>query len=105
LNEAHGLPAGYATPMALVALSSAYALELDEYPRTASPRPQHEGDLPPGIAMVGLRAPAVLPPRLPWRTPPRRRAIGEPAAGRRAGLLVGAAGERLEIVEEVRAIR
>ena len=105
LNAAQGLPAGHATPMALVALSPAYALELDEYPVTATSRPQHAGDLPPGIAMVGLRASSALPHTLPWRTAPRQRASGEPHAGRRAGLLIGAAGERLEIVEGVRETR
>jgi hypothetical protein len=105
LNSAQGLPAGQATPMALVALSPAYALELDEYPGTATSRPQHAGDLPPGIAMIGLRATSALPHTLPWQTAPRLRTDDEPHAGRRTGLLIGAAGERLEIVEGVRETR
>jgi hypothetical protein len=63
------------------------------------------GDVPPGIAMIGLRATSALPHTLPWRTAPRLRTSDEPHAGRRTGLLIGAAGERLEIVEGIRETR
>jgi hypothetical protein len=55
--------------------------------------------------MIGLRATSALPHTLPWQTAPRLRTDDEPHAGRRTGLLIGAAGERLEIVEGVRETR
>lgn len=102
LQAAHGLPASADTPLALVPLSPGFALELDEYPATAAPRPQRPGDLPPGLAMVSFLAdPSAtetgLLRGLPWLEPPAARAEA-PYDGRRAGLLRGAAGEWLEIV-------
>jgi hypothetical protein len=101
LQVAHGLPASADTPLALVPLSPRFALELDEYPATAVPRPQRAGDLPPGLAMVSFLAD---PPAaetdlrdLPWLKPPAPRTEA-PYAGRRTGVLRGAAGEWLEIV-------
>jgi hypothetical protein len=97
LNAAHDLPPDTRTPLSLVALSSSYALELDEYPASATPRPCRPGDLPPGIAMVGLSATALTGATLPWRTPPALRAGDDPHAGLYAGLMVGAAAERIEV--------
>jgi len=101
LQAAHGLPASVGTPLALVPLSPAYALELDEYPDTAAPRPQRAGDLPPGLAMVSFlcdpAAAASALRGLPWRSPPAPRAEA-PYDGRPVGLLRGAADEWLEIV-------
>ena len=101
LQAAHGLPASADTPLALVPLSPGFALELDEYPATATPRPQRAGDLPPGLAMVSFLAdPSGTETGLrdlPWLKPPAARAEA-PYDGRRAGLLSGAAGEWLEIV-------
>lgn len=101
LQAAHGLPASVETPLALVPLSPGFALELDEYPASATPRPQRPDDLPPGLAMVSfLNAPAVddgVASRLPWLTAPATRPEA-PYDGRRAGMLCGAAGEWLEIV-------
>lgn len=99
LNAVHGRPAAAATPLALVALSDHYALELDEYPATATPRPQRAGDLPSGIAMVGFRAADIAARPVPWHRTPARRDADDPDAGRRAGLSIGPAGERLEIIE------
>ena len=98
LNAAHDLPPDTRTPLSLVALSSSYALELDEYPASATPRPCRPGDLPPGIAMVGLSATALTGATLPWRTPPALRAGDAPHAGLYAGLMVGAAAERIEVI-------
>lgn len=99
LNTAHGRPPDATTPLALVALSEGFALELDEYPATATPRPQRPGDLPPGIAMVGFRTGSLDTRPLGWQVAPARRQDGDPGAGWRAGLLIGPAGERLEILE------
>jgi catechol 2,3-dioxygenase-like lactoylglutathione lyase family enzyme len=103
LQAAHGLPDEATTRLALVPLSPAFALELDQYPQSAAPRPRRAGDLPPGIAMVSFLAdPDALgraAPGLPWLAAPASRAE-PPYGGRRAGLLRGAAGEWLELIED-----
>lgn len=98
LNDALELPADHRTALALVPLSSSFVLELDEYPSGTIPRPCREGDIPPGISMVSFTT-GTLKDRLPWRTPPT--AIdAQPYCGRRAGVIVGAAGEWIELIEE-----
>lgn len=101
LQAAHGSPTSVETPLALVPLSPGYALELDEYPRTATPRPQRPGDLPPGLAMVSFlgdpSAAGTGSHGLPWLATPTTRSEA-PYDGRRVGLMCGAAGEWLEIV-------
>lgn len=97
LNEALSLPADHRIPLALVPLSSSFVLELDEYPAGTSPRPCRDGDLPPGIAMVSFLA-EKLDERLPWRAMPRKIG-GTPYSGRRAGVIVGPAGEWIELIE------
>ena len=101
LQAAHGLPPTSETPLALVPLSRGFALELDGYPASAAPRPQREGDLPPGLAMVSFlsdpTASGSAIGALPWLREPAARTEA-PYDGRSAGLLRGAAGEWLEIV-------
>lgn len=103
LQAAHGLGAHATTPIALVPLPPGFALELDQYPPSATPRPRRAGDLPPGIAMVSFEADPALLERtahdLPWMTRPATRSEA-PYDGRRAGLLAGAAGEWLEIISD-----
>jgi hypothetical protein len=101
LNAAHELPGDTPTPLSLVALSSSYAIELDEYPASATARPCRPGDLPPGIAMVGLSTTAHTAQTLPWRRPPTLRDSEAPHAGLYAGLIVGAASERIELVAPI----
>jgi len=98
LNDALGLPADHRTALALVPLSSSFVLELDEYPSETTPRPCREGDIPPGISMVSFTT-GTLNDRLPWKTPPTGLAA-QPYCGRRAGIIVGAAGEWIELIEE-----
>lgn len=96
LQAAHGLPPDATTPIALVPLPPGSALELDQYPSGATPRPQRPDDLPPGLAMVSFEG--TLARDLPWRRAPIAR-TEIPYDGRRAGLLRGPAGEWLEIIE------
>ena len=98
LQDAWGLPASLETPLALVNFSTGFAIELDEYPSLARPRPRHEGDLPPGMALVSFAVRSLDARTLPWAVPPTARAEA-PYDGRRAGVLVGAAGEWIELVE------
>jgi catechol 2,3-dioxygenase-like lactoylglutathione lyase family enzyme len=98
LQDAWGLPRETDTPLALVNFSTGFAIELDEYPPMAGPRPRRDGDLPPGMAMVSFTVPALDARSLPWVAPPAARPEA-PYAGRRAGVIVGAAGEWIELVE------
>jgi hypothetical protein len=98
LNDALSLPTDHRIALALVPLSSSFVLELDEYPSSTTPRPCRDGDLPPGIAMVSFLAETLEAP-LPWRHSPRELG-GTPYSGRRAGVITGAAGEWIELIED-----
>jgi catechol 2,3-dioxygenase-like lactoylglutathione lyase family enzyme len=98
IQDAWGLPREYETPLAIVKFSTAFVIELDEYPAAARPRPRREGDLPPGIALVTFTVKSLEAKSLPLVAPPA--ALREqPYAGRRSAVLVGAAGEMIELVE------
>lgn len=98
LQETLELPKDSKIALALVPISPAFLIELDEYPPVTAPRPRREGDLPPGMAMVSFLVEDLDARPLPWRVPPTVRHEA-PYHGRRAGLLVGAAGEWIELVE------
>ena len=88
-------------PLAIAKVSDRFLIELDGYDAHATPRPQRPGDLPPGMAMVSFEAQNLDAKPLPWLVTPRVR-NDAPYAGRRAGLLRGAAGELVELVETQR---
>lgn len=99
LSRANDLPADTKYPLAVVPLSPGHLIELDEYPPVTGPRPRPEGRLPHGMAMVAFLTANDAPRNgLPWRTAPRPVAQ-RPYDGRRTGVLVGPAGEWIEIVE------
>lgn len=98
INDAWRLAADHATPLALVLVSPGFAVELDQYPPAATPRPVRPGDLPPGIAMITFAAASLDAKALAWRVPLAARK-GAPYAGRRSGMLQGATGEWIELVE------
>lgn len=99
LNDAWKMPADHATPLALVLISPGFAIELDQYPSQAVPRPTRPGDLPPGIAMISFAANSAAAAGLSWKVPLAARAT-KPYAGRRSGVIQGAAGEWIEIIED-----
>jgi catechol 2,3-dioxygenase-like lactoylglutathione lyase family enzyme len=99
LQYALKLPKDAQTRIALVPISPGFLIELDEYPPVTVPRPLRTGDLPPGMAMVTFASGAFGSRPLPWVRPP---VSGSPSviySGRRAGVVRGAAGEWLELVE------
>lgn len=102
LQAAHGLPPDAMTSIALAPLPPGFAIELDEYPPGARPRPRRRGDLPPGIAMVTFMADLGAAPHeghaLPWRVAPAPCAEA-PYDGRWVGLLRGPAQEWIEVIE------
>jgi hypothetical protein len=92
LSKAHGLDPEVLHPLALVELRETGLIELDQSPTQTKQRPQHEGELPPGLALVSFAVDAlegfaatVLPEAL--------------YDGRRAVILRGAAGEWIELIE------
>ena len=96
LQQAWKVAADTLTPTALAQISPGFLVELDEYPVKAPARPQRSGDLPPGMAMVSFTVDSI-DDSLPWRVPPMPHAEA-PYNGRRAGVVVGAAGELIELV-------
>lgn len=73
-------------------------LELDQYPEMATPRPHHDGALPPGVALATLKTPDFDAIKGDWITPPVKRE-GPVYEGMRAGTLRAPDGTLVEIVE------
>jgi hypothetical protein len=99
LARTWGMPMDTQFPLAIVRFPESFLIELDEYPAAATPRPQREGELPPGIAMVTFSVTSLDAIDAEFLVPPRR-IDAFPYAGRRAALLRGAAGELIELIEE-----
>lgn len=98
LQEALGLSADTQTALALVPISPGFLIELDEYPAVTVPRPRRAQDLPPGMAMVSFVVDDLDARPLDWHAAPTTRPE-PPYHGRRAGIVLGAAGEWIELVE------
>ena len=99
LSAAYGLPDETRHELSIAQLSERFLLELDRYPDAVQPRVAAPGSLPAGIAMVTFEV-AAWQPHLPYAVTPAPQA-SFPYQGRRAGLLIGAAGEYIELVEGV----
>ncbi len=97
LNKAHGLDIETTHPLGMARLSSRFSLELDGYPETATPRPQPDGELPPGIAVVGFEVDSLEPFAGKFIAPPRA-VTQAPYDGRRVAVMRGPAGELIELV-------
>jgi catechol 2,3-dioxygenase-like lactoylglutathione lyase family enzyme len=98
LNEAHRLPTDHQSDLAIVRISDAFILELDQYPGSAVERERPVGDLPAGLAIVSFEVADLDARPLSWLVAPQP-ITAAPYDGRRAGLLIGAAGELIELVE------
>ena len=98
LSLALGLPVETTYPLAVASMPKDFLVELDEYPPPAVPRPVHSGSLPAGPAMVSFGVDDLDDFQLSWRAPPAR--IAEfPYNGQEAAVVVGPAGEWVELVE------
>jgi hypothetical protein len=98
LNKAHGFDIETTHPLAVARLSPQYSIEMDGYPKTATERPTRAGELPPAIASVSFEVDSLDAVKAPLLAPARAIA-SQPYAGRRVGMLRGAAGELIELVE------
>lgn len=94
LSKAHGQDPETLHPLAVAELRETGLIELDQYPQQALHRPQRAGELPPGMTLVSFRVESLAEFALETRVLPEA-----PYNNRRAGVLVGAAGEWIELVE------
>lgn len=102
LSRAYGMPVETRHELSIAQLSERFLIELDHYPEAALPRETVPGSLPPGIAMVTFEV-AEWKPDLPYTATPAMQS-SFPYLGRRAGVLVGAAGEYIELVESASTV-
>ncbi len=102
LNKAYGFDIETTHPLSMARLSPEYAIEIDGYPPAATPRPARAGELPPAVATVAFEVASLDATRIAPLAPARAVA-GKPYDGRRVGVVRGAAGELLELVETRRA--
>ena len=102
LSDAFGLPPDHRHRIATLTHGRDVFLEVDQYPQAATVRPQTPGELPPGVAMATLRHPEFDALEGPWLAPPARR-DGVIYGGRRAGVMIGPDGVRVEVVEAAAA--
>jgi catechol 2,3-dioxygenase-like lactoylglutathione lyase family enzyme len=98
ISVQNDLPPESRYDLTTVELSAGSKIEIDQYLEFARPRPRPAGGLPAGMAMVTFECrrfdrftPSMLAPPAPAQAPPHK--------GRRTGVITGAAGELIELVE------
>ena len=97
LSRAYAMPVETRHELSIVQLSERFLLELDRYPDAATARDTAPGSLPPGIAMVTFEVAEWRADLLYAAAPVLQSSF--PYQGRRSGVLVGAGGEYIELVE------
>ena len=100
LNDAFGFDRSTRHRLTTFQLPKAL-IEIDQYPEGAVARNVVTGHLPPGVALVAFRTSNLDQLDLPWLAPPAVRPEA-PYSGRRSATLLGAVGERIELVEDRR---
>jgi len=98
INTAFDLPATNLTTISMAQVGRLPIVEIDDYPAIATMRSGAIGSLPPGNALVTLAVDSFVGRDLDFLTPPVLRE-GPFYAGRRAGTVIGSAGELLELIE------
>ncbi len=104
IADAFGLPHEQLHTIATLTHGRDVFLEIDQYPPQATLRPSRPGELPPGVALCTLLRPDLDACPGPWLTPPQAR-DGALYAGRRAGVVQGPDGVRVELIETAAAPR
>jgi len=98
LSRAHGLNLEHRHPLSMARLPSRFGIEIDEYPASATTRPQRYAELPPGIAMVAFTTPSLDAIKEHLLAPPVA-VESAPYNGSRVAVVRGPAGELIELVE------
>jgi len=98
LNDSFSLPDTTTHTLCTMIHERDCFLELDQFPAAATPRPQHEGALPPGFAMGTFKHPDFDGIKGDWITPPVARSSVVYAGGR-VGTLRDPDGTLVEVVE------
>ncbi len=75
-----------------------FLVEMDEFPTAVLPRPRRDGHLPPGMSLVSFLVQNLDEVPVALRGPPVI-VQGAPYAGRRVAVVIGNAGEWLELIE------
>lgn len=100
LAEVMGLPKDHLFSLSLVRSGQkGNTLELHDLPPPAGPRPQLDGQLPPGVGMVSFGVRNLQDLQLPYIQPLNVRP-GKAYNGKRSATLTGPAGELIELIEE-----
>jgi hypothetical protein len=99
LSRQNGLALDTRYDLAVVQLGGGTKLELDGYPRRAGPRPRPPGGLPPGMAIVSFESRAVDRLAGKMAAAPQPSELPGPFHGRRTGVITGAAGELIELID------
>ncbi|MEQ8735699.1 MAG: VOC family protein [Rhodospirillaceae bacterium] len=95
INEAQGLPLGSERPLTILRMAEhGNILELDGYGDNTGPRPHHDGQLPPGVAITSVMVESIDDLNVKTITPPISFGSG------RIATVIGPAGELLELIEE-----
>lgn len=98
LANAFGLPAADPHTIATISHGRDVFLELDQYPRGATPRPMRPGELPPAVGLVTLAHPELDLLQADWIAAPQDRS-GVVYGGRRSGTLRSLDGTLIELVQ------
>ena len=100
LTRAQNLPPGQPLPLTTVRLAQhGNLIQLDGYSEIAGPRVQHQGELPPGVAMSSFTVVALDELDLDYLTSPAVQP-GLAYGGRRSAVVRGPSGELVELIEE-----
>jgi catechol 2,3-dioxygenase-like lactoylglutathione lyase family enzyme len=100
LSDAFGFAPDHKHAIATLSQGRNVFLEVDQYPAEAVPRPQHPGELPPGVAMATFVHPNLDELEGSWIVPPHT-PPGAIYGGARAATLRGPDGVLIEVVEGV----
>lgn len=98
MSKANGLDPETLHPLAIAQLPSRFLIELDQYPPQATTRPERYQELPPGMAMVSFIVDSLEPFR-ERLVAPAYAPSSAPYSGSSAGIVVGPAGELIELIE------
>jgi len=100
LSEACGVPPDTPVTIQVAKIATRRSIiELDQLHGNARPRARSDGQIPPGISMVGFTVEDLDAVPVPFRATPKQ-LDAAPYDGARVAVIEGAAGEWLELIEQ-----